>query len=119
MNKGFTLIEIISVIAILAIIMLVIIPVVNDTITRSKTNLNENQKSSIEMAARNWGVKNLGADKAVSNYTGSVTVGELQNSGYLADKSVVDIVNKNDLKNIKVCIKYESNQFTYKYGGSC
>lgn len=125
MKKGFTLIELIAVIFILALVMLIVTPIINDNILKSKTNLNTEQIRQIESSARQWGVDNLIIKEnkpALKNGTSisSVSVRDLQTSGYLDDKTIVNILTKEELgDDKKVCITYENNQFIYEYEGGC
>ena len=107
MKKGFTLIELVAVILILGIILIMIMPNFNDTLKRTKEKL-------LKQAARNWGMENMTKDSS-KKY---VTIKELQNSGYLEDKAVKDIINKNDIStDTIICIRYKDNQFIYTYEG--
>lgn len=124
-KKGFTLIELIAVVFILALILLIVVPIINDQLTKSKGNLNAEQTRQLETAARQWGLDNLiiNGDKPSDkngNEVSFVTIRELQKTGYLDDKSVVDAKTKEELDlATKICITYEDNQFVYEYGGAC
>lgn len=124
MKKAFTLIELMAVIAILGIVLLIIMPSVTGILSRSKTKLNNEQISSLENAARQWGTSNLYVENGKIYYDGSekkyITIKELQNSGYLEDKTVKDLTDKSDVDtSTKICITYENNQYVYEYKGSC
>lgn len=125
MKKGFTLIELIAVIFLLALIMLIVTPIINDNILKSKTNLNSEQIRQVEDSARQWGIDNLIIKEekpALKNGTiiTKVSIRDLQTSGYLDDKTIVNILTKEDIsESVNVCITYENNQFVYEYDGSC
>lgn len=124
MKKGFTLIELVAVIFILGAILIIVIPIVNDSITESKTSLSAEQIRQIESAARQWGVDNLSmqANTPVDingNEVSEITIRKLQTTGYLDDKAIIDAESKEELSySHKVCISYEDNQFVYEYKGS-
>jgi len=42
---------------------------------------------------------------------------ELQTSGYLDDKAIVDATTKEEIDGYVVCVDYENNQFVYEYVG--
>lgn len=115
-KNGFTLVELIAVIVILALILLIVTPNVIGTLNRSKARLNETQKQQVISAARNWGMKNVTLEGNAPSKS-SVTISELQKSGYLEDKDIEDLVTKNNIANTKICITYENYQFVYTYEG--
>lgn len=125
MKKGFTLIELVAVIFILALILLIVVPIINDQITKSKGNLSSEQIRQIESAARQWGLDTLNIENnnpvdKNGNVVSSVTIRELQKTGYLDDKSIIDAKTKEEIElGTKVCVSYEDNQFVYEYKGSC
>lgn len=125
MKKGFTLIELVGVIFILAIILLIVVPIINDNITKSKSNLSSEQIRQIESAARQWGMNNLSLkDNKPVNSIGSeiqfITISDLQKSGNLDDKAIIDPKTKKEANpETKICITYADNQFNYEFEGDC
>ena len=124
MKKGFTLIELLAVIAILGVILLIVMPSVTGILSRTQGRLNNEQKTAILNAARQWGTTNLAETDGKIYYNGSekkyVTIKELQDSGYLEDKTIKDMTDKGDVsKDTKICIKYKDYQYVYEYDGEC
>lgn len=123
--KGFTLIELIGVIFILAIILLIVVPIINDNITKSKSNLSVEQIRQIESAARQWGMNNLSIKNnkpvnSVGTEINHITIGDLQKSGNLDDKAIIDAKTKKEANpETKICITYSDNQFVYEFEGDC
>ncbi len=124
-KKGFTLIELVGVIFILAIILLIVVPIINDNITKSKSNLSTEQIRQIESAARQWGMGNLSIkDNKPVNSNGNeisfITISDLQKSGNLEDKAIIDAKTKKEANpDTKICITYSDNQFNYEFEGDC
>ena len=119
MKKGFTLVEVLAVLVVLAIFSVITFPIVSNVISNSRKNLGEEQKLAIENAARAWGLKNLSESNGKVIYNNSeikfVSVTTLQSSGALDSKKLSGL---NIGSSAGVCIKYASNQFTYKYASS-
>lgn len=114
-KNAFTLIELLAVILILGMIVVVIIPVFTDTLNRTREKLNDTQKNQIVSAARNWGMQHLSLNSEEKKY---VTIKELQNDGFLEDKEVKNLIEKNNLKeDTIVCIRYKNNQYEYTFEG--
>ena len=109
MNKGFTLIEMLGVIGVLAIIGLISVPVVTNVINQSSNTLDNNQKTLIENAAKNYAMTNA------FNLSSCVDVSTLKEEGYLENINIKDSKD-NSLDNYSVLItktpdgkKYEFN----------
>lgn len=118
-KKAFTLVELLAVISILAIVLLITVPNVVGVIKKSKDKLTEEQKLSIENAARAWGLKNLYYDEnkimSDDNEVKSVSVKMLRDAKMLDKKDFKNLLSSSDLNKIGVCIEYSSNQFVYKF----
>ena len=124
MKKGFTLIELLAVIIILGLVLLIVVPNVTKILNRTQTRLNTEQKVAVENAARQWGVSNLIYADGKITYNGEeknyVTIDELQTSGFLEDKEIQDMIDREKLEgDTKVCITYKNNQFIYEFDGEC
>ena len=119
MKKAFTLIELIAVIAVIGIIAVITTPILTTTINDSKESLNQTQIKAIESAARNYGVENI---TLINNAPSEsyITLKTLKDKGYLDDKEVKNIINKQTAGG-KVCVTWSNNQFVYKYKeqGAC
>ncbi len=112
-NNGFTLVELMAVIAVLAIIALIAYPLVTKTITNSKEKLSDEQKRTLEEAAKLYAIKN-GPETCEC-----IPVTSLQAGGYLEEGDIKD--PKGGTLDGCVAIKWNeaSNQYSYTYGGSC
>ena len=124
MKKGFTLIELLAVIAILGIVLLIVMPSVTGILNRTQNRLNNEQQSAVVNAARQCGTVNLSESNGKIYYNGSektyVTIKELQDSGYLEDKTIKDMTDKGDVaSDTKVCINFKNYQYVYEYDGEC
>lgn len=113
-KKGFTLIELMAVIVILGIITVIVYPTIDESIFKSKDTAYQTQVSDIINGAKNWAADNatLLPDKGKSV---SVTLGTLQDGGYVND----DLQNPKNKKTIarssSVKITNQSNQFKYDF----
>lgn len=124
MKKGFTLIELLAVIVILGIVLLVVMPSVTGILNRTQNRLNDEQEAAIINASRQWGIANLNEEAGKVYYEGAekkyVTIKELQDSGYLEDKSIRDMVDRGEIdSDTKICISYENYQYVYDFNGEC
>lgn len=116
-KNAFTLTELLAVIIILGLIAIIIIPSFIDTLNRSKERLNDTQKEQIIKAARTWGMENLTLNNGNLNKT-TVTIETLQNTGFLEDKEIKNLIDKENLnKDTIICIRYKNNQYEYTYEG--
>lgn len=116
-KNAFTLTELLAVIIILGLIAIIIIPSFIDTLNRSKERLNDTQKEQIIKAARTWGMENLTLNNGNLNKT-TVTIETLQNTGFLEDKEIKNLIDKENLnKDTIICIRYQNNQYEYTYEG--
>ena len=118
-KNGFTLIEIIAVIGILAMLLLIIVPSINNILSRSRENLNEEQQNEIISAARTWAAEHLelvpDEEGGMKPSQPSVTIGTLKNLGYLEDSTVQDLEQDTEIiDETEICINYGSNQYQYK-----
>ena len=124
MKKGFTLIELLAVIAILGVVLLIVMPSVTGILNRTQNRLDNEQQSAVVNAAKQWGTVNLSENNGKIYYNGSekkfVTIKELQDFGYLEDKTIKDLTDKGDVPDsTKVCISYKNYQYVYEYDGEC
>ena len=111
-NKGFTLIELIGTIVILSLLLLIISPLVTRSIRNGVKNADEQAKTNIEMAAKNWKSDNKGNDAAF------VTVSELINGGYLDEEvKLPSSSGQTDLSTacVNITLKTENPRKTYEF----
>ena len=117
-NKGFTLIELIGTIVILSLLLLIISPLVTRSIKEGTEKADNQAKTSIELAAKNWASDNKGLLPKTQNGVYKIKVSDMQNQGYLDD----DIKLPSTSANINSSCVYitktnatNSAKHTYKY----
>ena len=84
-NKGFTLIELIGTIIILSLLLLIIAPLVTRSIKEGAEKTDNQVKTNIEIAAKNWASDNKGYLPKTQNGVYKIKVSEMQEQGYLDD----------------------------------
>lgn len=123
-NRGFTLVELLGVIVLLVLLAMITIPTIGSAIKNGKEKADKQTKENIVLAARNWAVDNKSSLPKETNQKISVTIDQLQESGYL-DKNIempstgnvitgtcVDITNITKTESVK-------KQYDYKYNENC
>ncbi len=114
-NKGFTLTELIGVIVLLGIIALIAVPIINSTITNSKSKAYTAQVNSLEDAGKKWGVENtkyLPIDATSCN----VSIAELTTLGYIEDDKILDPRDNTEMNGtIEISYVDASNTYYYDY----
>lgn len=121
-KDGFTLVELMAIIIVLGIIAIITVPVVNNTINKSRKKAYEVQVSVIIESAHKWGVKNV--DRLpVGNEKINVKLSELINGNYIENIKNNKIINPIDRTEMNGCvvIEYvtEYNQYSYEYREIC
>lgn len=118
-NKGFTLIELIGTIVILSLLLLIISPLVTRSIKNGVEKADNQVKTNIEMAAKNWKSDNKGN---TANY---VTVSDLIDGGYL-DEEVKLPSTSSSISSacVKITKTYENENtgkkvYKYDYQDTC
>lgn len=112
-KKGFTLVELIAVIILLGALSLIIIPIVNNSLTKNKEKLYENQLKSIEEAASKWAYNNLELLPSDEGEAISITLLILKQNGHVA-VDVKDPRSGNDLPNdMIITITFRNNNYIY------
>lgn len=111
-KKAFTLVELLGVIVILGIIGMITTPVVQNTIDKNNTKLCKQQIESFEKAAKNYIASN--PFKNLDTET-SITIGDLQENGYIEDSELINPKGDNFSKNSSVKITYNGTKITYTY----
>ena len=86
-KKGFTLIELIAVIIVLSIIALIATPIVTGIMESSRKKAYDNIVTNIEDSAYKYSIyNNLGYSELYK----PLQLSEIQNSGYLESKDIID-----------------------------
>ncbi len=114
-KKGFTLVEVLGVIVVLTLISFLVVPKVADTIFNSKEVAYKTQVSTIENAARKYGLENdlLYPREGEKKY---ISVSDLVSTGELSNQEIVD-PRTGDEMNGYVLVEYndEYQQYDYTY----
>ncbi len=117
-KNGFTLIELIGTIVILSLALIILVPVVTKQVKDGMEKSDKNTKASIELAAKNWAIDNMGT--VGNGYC--VTVATLQNGGYL-DKNLKMPSSGASINSAGVQISIKSGTdkktYTYTYKNNC
>lgn len=87
MKKGFTLVELLIVIAILGIVAVIAFPTITNIIRESRESAYKEQERLIIAAARNYMTNNSLELPKTTTEIKCKTVTELQNSGFLSNKT--------------------------------
>ena len=112
-NKGFTLTELIGVIVLLGIIALIAVPIINSTITNSKSKAYNAQVFSLEDAGKKWGVENTKFLPADTNRC-NISIAELVTLGYIEDDKTIDPRDNTEMHGT-IEISYTDTTKTYHY----
>lgn len=115
-NKGFTLIELIGTLVILSLLLIIIAPLVTRSLRNGIKKADEQAKTNIELAAKNWASDNKGLLPKIQNNSYNIKVSEMINQGYLDDEIKLP---GNDTNPDTVCVKItktnETNSVKDKY----
>ncbi len=118
MNRGFTLIELIGTVVILAVISLIAFPAILNMLNSSNKELEDQTKEFINSAALDY-VKDHTDDFSAGS-TGSVSVQELMNGGYISTSVICDDC---EIYNDTISVKRNGDKYDLKYnevgGGTC
>ena len=114
MNKGFTLIELIGTVVILAVISLIAFPAILNMLNNSNNELDKQTQEFIKSAALDYVHDNK------DNYSSSISVGTLMESGYISTSIVCDNC---EITNDTISVKKDGEKYTLTYnevgGGTC
>ena len=116
-KKGFTLIELLGVMIVLAIIAVITVPIVNTVTRASRESTYNKQISTLESAAKKWGVENDNKLPDIGS-TSIITIDfdTLINDGYLKNEKIINPKTEEELTGcIKVSYNNEFNQYEYIY----
>ncbi len=117
-NRGLTLIELMAVLVVLVIVGLLMSPVIFEQIKDYRQQMYDDQVSIIEDAARVWAVDHIDQLPNLIGKFYGVTIGELQEGGYLEPDFTNPITRKpfptDSLVQIECIVSSETN-YTYRY----
>lgn len=112
-KEGFTLVELLVVLIVLSVISAICYPIVTKTINNQKVKLTAEQQNRIIDAAKNYVASNNIGDEDC------LTIPELQSSGYLEAGTIENPSGGTMDGSVSVKWDDSSNQYIYKYVGSC
>lgn len=112
-KKAFTLIELLGVIVILGIIGVIVTPIIQNTIDNSNKKLCNEQIDSFKKAAKNYIASNPFTN--LNEGTTEITIGELQNKGYIENQELKNPKGGNFSVNSIIKIIYNGKKVTYTY----
>ena len=116
-KRGFTLVELIAVIGILGIISLIVIPVVSNTIRKSRTDLYDVQINNISDAAKLWASDNMALLPTENDDFFVISLGELKNNG-LIESDFKNPKTKEEFNDDKTCVVISKNDLGFDYNVS-
>ena len=114
MKKGFTLVELLGVLIILSVLALLIVPNVSKYINNFRVESYEQQITSIEMAAKNWAVDNLGELPNSEGDFITITIAKLQEENYLEKNLKNPQTGKNFDTNMEIKITCLGKGYDYE-----
>lgn len=117
MNRGFTLIEVLTVIALLGVLAVIITTTSNRVIKSSKQSLYENQIDTIEEAAKKWSIGHTD-EMPMSSTESAVTVDvvTLAADGYLDNDQLTDPRDNTKMcGSIKITYNESKKQYSYQF----
>jgi prepilin-type N-terminal cleavage/methylation domain-containing protein len=113
LNKGFTLVELLSVIIILGVIGLIAIPTINKAIKDAREELYKVQINNIELGAKSWAAENVLSLPEGDGEVVTLTLGQLKVSGHIQ----LDIRNPKTKKlfpnDMEITITKHINSYLY------
>ena len=112
-KKGFTLVELLAVILLLLVIISITVPVVTKIIENSKNSVYKTQVNKILSATYDYSLKNSKLLPDNNNEKRYITLGDLQNKGYI-NTNVVD-PKVNDFFSSDLVISIKKVDSNYKY----
>jgi len=113
-KSGFTLIELMGILVLLGIIFLITVPIITDSLDKSKDVAYETQIKQIEKAARDWTLKHPSDLPTEENDSINITLGILKQEGYV-DMDIQDPVTLEPFLNCMfINIKRQNNKYVYE-----
>ena len=114
-KKGFTLIEIMAIIILLSVISLIVYPIINNTISKSKDDLYNQQIEELVRLSNVWIAGNAIDLVPKEGFTYDLTFEELATKGYVVEK---DIINPKTGEVFPGCMKVTYNSVDSNYNVS-
>ena len=120
MKKGFSLVELLAVVVILGLVVLISIPIVNNSINKSKEKAREVQIEEIIKAAKKYAIKNSYVlPENVGSHT-SIEIETLINENYIDTDQIIDPVTETPITGcINICYKCSEVEYEYEYSNGC
>lgn len=114
MKKGFTLAELLGVIVILGLLTLLIVPTMNKILKGNRQTLYENQLHSIEKAAKDFSLKNMGTLPEQEGDFITITLGDLKKGGFIQNEVRNPLTKELFPNDLEIRISKESNDYVYE-----
>lgn len=115
-QKGFTLLELMAVIVILSILILLVYPPIENAIVKSRTGSSDAQIAEIKAGAKNWVADHI-EELPDEGKNIDVTVGSLQDGGYIDEDLKDPKTNEKIPRENKIRITNVGKQYQYEYIG--
>ena len=113
-KNGFTLVELLSTIVVLGLLLSLVVPFIDRTIKTSKQDLYKSQINLIEGAAKLWGSDNKSFLDNLNIFPYEITLGDLQDSGYLEKDINNPLTDENFHENTIIQIDKIENFYEYE-----
>ena len=112
-KKGFTLIELLAVIVLIALLSLFTVTTVSKQYKDGKSDISNQQLTTIKMAAQMWGSENNDIISKIDSCA-FITVGYLKEEGYLDNDLKNPATNEKISDNLYINIIRNENNYTYE-----
>ncbi|MEG2011442.1 MAG: prepilin-type N-terminal cleavage/methylation domain-containing protein [Bacilli bacterium] len=113
-NKGYSLVELLAVITILGLLILITVPIINNSIIKSKQKALENQKKELIRTTKKYAIKKSSILPFAINDISEVSVSELLKEEIIDDSKVINPVTEEIMTGC-VTITFGKNDKDYKY----
>ncbi len=114
MNKGFTLIELLGVIVILGILAMIAVPVIDNSVNKSKDNLYVTQESQIIKGTKDYYAEHISELPQNDGDVITITIQELQEAGYLPLEIKNPKTNEDFAPTTTILVTKEGKGFKYE-----
>ena len=109
-KNAFTVYEMVAVVTVLGLITIITVPIIQNSIQKSKESLYNDQVKSIEDAAKKWAMYNLDEIDESSHY---VSIQQLKDDGYLQNKDLYSPMD-NSVMNGCIEILFDTSIKSYR-----